>query len=144
MPRLTTELLGQVSTGEIPDRLKFVCFEIQEWDDTVPLDQETPIETVGHVIYIAPETEEHLSIPEELEKDISSGQLPINDGRDYSRFDAGRIRREKSGAVVFYDHSSGMELGDDPVKREVTGRFVQREIAGPNVKVLWQMQFKPL
>lgn len=139
MPPLNRETLRQIATGDIPDKLKFVRFGLVARDESsVPLEK-----PVSQIIYFAEPTSDHALLPFLLNIDLRNGKLGFPNDLSFENEDAGRIRREDDGTVVFYDYSLGLGIGADPAKREATGRFVQDAIADPNLHVLWEMPRKP-
>ncbi len=124
MPPLNKEMLIKISTGKIPDRLKFVSFR-------------TNSEITPHVIYVAPVATEHLDIREEFERDVYTGKFKLPEDPRYEDFDAGRIMTTK-GAVLFYGYSAGIELGNDPHKREETGLYARDGIGRGEIPVEWE------
>jgi hypothetical protein len=134
---LTTERLGQITPA---DSFKFVCWEAQKFPPGTLYDFGAPVIGRDYVLYITPSTEEHLGLAEIVEVGMHPEPWQDDEDVDHVRYDAGRIRREKTGEIVLFDHSSSMELGDDPVRREIVGRHVQNNIATPDIKVLWQVR----
>lgn len=135
MPPLNKEALQQIATGEISDRLKFARFSLIRWNEKASLSN--PGEVVGQVVYFTPNSNDHLSLREELE--VGPYKLTLPDGVGWIDQDAGRIMRVKTGGVLFYGHSSGMEIGDNPVKRKETALFVRDKIAEGEIPVGWKM-----
>lgn len=142
MPPLNKEVLRQIQTGEITDRLKFARFRFaEEWDRKVlsKLGRPTATMTVGQVVYYTTEENSHSTLVTELKGDIAAGKLTFPEGISWGDEDAGRIRKSPEGAVIFYDHSSDLDLGYDPGARRETRRFVQEEIVGSDIPIKFRM-----
>lgn len=135
---LTTERLGIIIPGE---SFKFLCWEIQRRTPGMPRNQEAPIVGNEYAVYIT-NTIAHLDLFEQVHEGMHPEPLPEGDDIEHELYDAGRIKRETTGEIILFDHSSGMELGDDPVKRAIVGRYVQDNIAGSGTTVLWEVRSK--